>query len=269
MRRWHLASGRFLPALDPRQAAPVCVLGHRIRRELFASAPALGRWLRIGDRRCRVIGILAPEGESLGIDVDELLILPVASAQSLFNTSGLFRILVEARSRAGIEAVRSFIERTIARRHQGELDVTVITQDAVLGTFDRILGALTLVVAAIAAVSLGVAGILVMNVMLVSVHQRTGEIGLLKAVGASRREIAWLFLTEALLLSLAGALAGLAAGNLGDWVLARLYPALPWGSPAWAQTAALAVALATGMVFGVHPARRAARLDPVAALSGA
>ena len=142
----------------------------------------------------------------------------------------------------------------------------MITQDAVLGTFDRILGALTLGVAGIAAISLAVAGILVMNVMLVAVTQRTGEIGLLKALGASARAIRLAFLTEAGLLSLAGAVAGFALGHAGAWGIRLAFPVLPAWPPDWAVAAAVGTALVTGLLFGVMPARRAAALDPVQAL---
>jgi putative ABC transport system permease protein len=179
----------------------------------------------------------------------------------------LFRILVEASSRERITRARDFIIATITKRHQGEEDVTVVTQDAVLATFDRIFQALTLTVAGIAGISLGVAGILIMNIMLVSVAQRTTEIGLLKAIGASARHIVTLFLVEAALLSLFGALFGLAFGMLGAWAMGRIYPALPSGAPLWAIVTALGVALSTGVLFGILPARRAARLDPVTALS--
>jgi putative ABC transport system permease protein len=158
--------------------------------------------------------------------------------------------------------------RLLTERHQGEEDVTVITQDAVLATFDRIFTALTLTLAGIASISLAVAGILIMNVMLVAVSQRTAEIGLLKAVGARRRQITALFLTEAVLLSVAGALAGLAVGYAVNWVIGRVYPALPVGAPVWAVALAMLIAVASGVVFGLMPARRAARLDPVVALAG-
>ncbi|GAB4267983.1 MAG: ABC transporter permease [Deferrisomatales bacterium] len=267
IRHWTLAQGRFLPPIEPDRAAPVCVLGAKVRDELFGPQPALGRWMRIGDRRFRVIGVLATEGRSIGIDVEDLVVIPVASALSLFDSPSLFRILVEARSREAIPAVRARVLRALRERHQGEEDVTVITQDAVLATFDRILRALTLTVAGIGAISLGVAGLLILNVMLVAVSQRTAEIGLLKALGATRGQVQALFLAEAALLSLAGSAAGLAVGHGGSWLIGRLYPALPVGVPPWAAGAAVGVAVGTGLVFGILPARRAAGLDPVDALA--
>src|SRR3990172_6767922 len=186
LRHWKMAQGDFLPIDDPDKATPVCVLGTKIRDELFGAQSALGEWVRIGDRRFRVIGILATEGRSIGVDVQELVVIPVASAQMLFNSSSLFRIMIEAKNREAIAPVIEFARTTLRERHQGEEDVTIITQDAVLATFDRIFNALTLTVAGIATISLLVAGILIMNVMLVAIAQRTTEIGLLKAIGASR-----------------------------------------------------------------------------------
>jgi putative ABC transport system permease protein len=245
----------------------VVVIGATVRAELFGTAPAVGQQVRIGDRRVRVIGVLASQGQHLGFNTDEIAIVPVAFAQSLFNTNTLLRILVEARSRDALELVKSEVVNTIQARHEGELDVTVVTQDAVLATFDRILRALTLAVGGIAAISLGVAGILIMNVMLIAVSQRTREIGLLKAVGAAPGQIRALFFAEAVVLSFIGAAAGLALGVAGNALIVRLYPILPAVPPLWAVAAALIIAVATGVLFSILPARRAARLDPVMALS--
>jgi putative ABC transport system permease protein len=267
IRSMELAQGRFLPEGDPRHSTPVCVIGITVAAELFGSRPALGEWLRVGDRRFRVIGVLAKQGESLGFNTDEVVIVPVAAAQALFNTEALFRILAEAKSRDQIPAAKDDIEEIMRLRHEGERDVTVITQDAVLATFDRILTALTLAVGGIAAISLAVAGILVMNVMLISVTQRRAEIGLLKALGATGGQIRLAFFTEAVMLALGGAALGLAAGKLGQVLIGQIYPAIPFTPPLWALAAAPGVAIATSILFAVAPARQAARLDPVRALS--
>ena len=143
----------------------------------------------------------------------------------------------------------------------------MITQDAVLATFDRILGALTLAVGGIAAISLTVAGILVMNVMLISVTQRRAEIGLLKALGATGAQVRLAFFTEAVILALGGAAVGIAAGKAAEAVVSQFYPSIPFGAPAWALVAAPAIAIATSVLVAVAPSRRAAKLDPVQALS--
>jgi len=268
VRHMGMAIGEFLPPGDIHEGASVCVLGNQIARELFGNEQPVGQWVRIGDRRVRVIGILSSQGESMGMRTDELVIVPVATAHQLFNTSGLFRVLIEAKSRDMIEQVVREAEEIMVVRHNGEKDVTVITQDAVLQTFDRILTALTMAVGGIAAISLAVAGVLIMNVMLIAVAQRVKEIGLLKALGAPGKRIRNLFFAEAALLSAVGSVAGLALGYAGSFVIGRIYPMLPVSPPWWAVLAAVATALGAGILFSVWPARRAARLDPVTALAG-
>ena len=266
VRTLKLAQGRFLSPGDWRRGASEAVIGAKIRDELFGVEPALGKLVRIGDRRFRVVGIMASTGQSLGMNTDEIVLVPVALAQAMFNSNTLFRVLVEANSREAIEPAKAQVAEILKVRHEGEEDVTVITQDAVLATFDKLLGALTLAVAGIAAISLAVAGILVMNVMLVAVTQRTGEIGLLKALGAPARTIRLAFLAEAAMLSTVGAVIGYLLGQLGAFGLRQAFPVFPAYPPDWAVIAGLATALGTGLLFGVMPARRAARLDPVQAL---
>ena len=262
-----MAQGRFIPSGDPTRGAQVCVMGYKLKKELFGNQSPLGEWTRIGDRRFRVIGVLAKKGQSLGLDMGDVVVVPVASAQALFNTSSLFRIVVQANTRDAVPKAKKAILSTIRGRHEGEEDITVITQDALLSTFDRIFTALTLGVAGIASISLVVAGILIMNVMLIAVSQRTSEIGLLKAIGAPRRQILHLFLAESAILSLIGATFGLILAFFGTWALARAFPSFPIAVPAWALGAAVGVALLTGLVFGVLPALQAAKLDPVQALA--
>ena len=267
IRHMEMSTGNFLPGGDSRAASPVCVIGTTVRDQLFGAHGAVGQLVRIGDRRFRVIGVIASQGVNLGFNTDELVMVPVASAQALFNVQSLLRVLVEARSRDDIEPAKRYVEQLLETRHEGERDVTVVTQDAVLATFDRILRALTLAVGGIAGVSLAVAGILIMNVMLIAVSQRRQEIGLLKALGATRRQLRATFLAEAGVLALLGALAGLALGYAGSFGIRQLYPALPALAPAWAVSAALLTAMLTSAAFTLLPARRAARLDPVLALS--
>jgi putative ABC transport system permease protein len=267
IRQLSMAQGRFLPAGDPTRGSGVCVLGYKLKKEIFGNQSPLGEWVRIGERRFRIIGVLAKKGQSLGLDMGDVAIVPVASAQALFNTSGLFRVLVQANGRNAVQKAKKTILSEIRKRHEGEDDVTVITQDALLSTFDRILLAMTLAVAGIAAISLSVAGILIMNVMLIAVSQRTTEVGLLRAIGAPSGQVLRLFLAESAILSLIGAAFGIILAFLGTWGISRGYPEFPVTVPAWALAAAVFVALLTGLIFGVLPARRAARLDPVQALS--
>lgn len=266
LRRLSMAQGRFLSEGDWRRGASEAVIGAKIRDELFGRESALGKLVRIGDRRFRVIGVMS-SSQGLGINTDETIVVPVALAQAMFNSNTLFRIMIEADSRDAIEAAKTQVTAILKTRHDGEEDVTVITQDAVLATFDKLLGTLTLAVAGIAGISLAVAGILVMNVMLVSVTQRTAEIGLLKALGATGRHIRTLFLVEAAMLSVAGAIIGFLLGHSGAFVIRALYPTYPAFPPDWAALAGLGTALVTGIVFGVLPAQRAARLDAVDSLA--
>ena len=267
IRHWRMQSGRFLDNRDISLAGSSCVLGAQLARELFGNRSPLGQWVRIGERRFRVGGVLASQGESMGLNTDDLAIIPVASAQSLFNVPGLFRIIIEVRSREQMDKTRQAVLETLKRRHQGKEDVTLISQDAVVATFNKILHTLTLAVGGIAAISLAVAGILIMNVMLVATSQRTAEIGLLKALGALPRQIQTLFLAEAALLSLLGALLGVAVGMLAVRFILWLYPSVPFATPTWALAAALGIAVGTGLLFAIVPARKAARLDPVQALA--
>jgi putative ABC transport system permease protein len=266
IRHMNLSQGSFLAHGSERSAQ--IVLGSQLAHEFFPEGDVIGRRIRLGDSRFMVSGVLAVQGESMGFNSDEIAIIPIDYAQALFNTSSLFRILVEARNRNAIEPAKAAITHLLQQRHDGEKDVTVITQDAVLATFDRILRALTLGVAGIAAISLAVAGILVMNVMLVAVAQRTSEIGLLKAIGAPASDIRRLFFAEALWLSLAGGAIGFALGQLGSWLIRVAYPQLPAWPPTWASVAGVTTAIVTGILASLLPAARAARLDPVNALSG-
>jgi len=268
VRQLALSRGQFLPELEITRSASVCVLGYTLYRELFGNQASLGEWVRVSDYRCRVIGVLEEEGMSLGMDMGDVLIMPVASAQSLFNVNSVFRVLIEARNAEVMTRAKQDVINIIRTRHDGEDDITVLSQDALLSTFDRILSALTYSLGGIAAISLLVAGIMIMNVMLVAVAQRTAEIGLLKALGTPRQLIILLFLTESAFLSMMGALLGLIIGFSGNWLLQQYFPDFPFVAPNWALWAAVAVAVGTGLLFGLLPARHAADLDAVQALSG-
>jgi putative ABC transport system permease protein len=267
VRRLGIAHGRFLPPLAWERGAPIAVVGTKLAQELFPGTDPVGQVVRVGDWRMRVIGVLEPRGQQLGLDMDDVVIVPVATAMKMLNRSGLFRLLIQVKSHADIERAKQAVVGLLSERH-GEEDVTVITQDAVISAFGSILGALTMALGGIAAVSLAVAGVGIMNVMLVSVSERTREVGLLKALGAGRRQILASFLAEAILISSAGGLLGLVLGWTAVLVIVAVYPALPASPPLWAVAAAFSLSVGVGAVFGVLPARRATRLDPVTALGG-
>ncbi len=266
VRQWKVQRGEFLPAEQSDRGTSVCVIGAKVARELYPDGAPIGQWLRIGDRRFRIIGMLGTEGRSVGFDAQEVVMIPVASALTMYNKTSLFRILAQARDHDQMQSTRAKVIATLRQRHQDEEDVTVVTQDAMLTTFNGIFGALTAALAGIAGISLLVAGILIMNVMLVAVSQRTAEVGLLKALGAKPRQITLIFLTEAVLLAALGAMIGLAIGSGATAVMRKVLP-IEAVAPTWATIAAVVIALASGLIFGILPARKAARLDPVLALS--
>jgi putative ABC transport system permease protein len=262
-----LALGQRLPAGDPRRGDRVVVIGQTIRREVFGDENPLGKAVRIAGTQFRVIGVLESKGQSLGMDFDDFALVPVGVGLRLFNQSGLFRIMVQARDAASIPAAVRDTRAILADRHRDE-DFTIITQDAMLSSFSSIIAMLTAALAGIGAISLAVAGIGIMNVMLISVSERVGEIGLLKALGAAPRTIAGLFLTEAVLLSAAGAICGVLAAVVVMQVQARIWPAFPLVPNAGWTAAVVALALVFGAAFGLMPARRASRLEAVEALRG-
>jgi len=267
VRDLHMLSGSFLPDREVDRGAPIVVLGRKIARELFDEAEPVGRPVRVGGSRMRVIGVLAARGVQMGVNLDDCVLVPVATGLRLSNRASLTRLMLEVRPGADMNIVKKQVSDLLEDRH-GEKDVTLITQEAVMSSLSSILQMLTVVVAGIAAISLTVAGIGIMNVMLVSVSERTNEVGLMKALGATRRQILLIFLLEAVLLSVAGGVVGLVVGWLVVEIGTTLYPNVPASPPLWAVYAVIGVSFGTGTLFGVLPAWRAARLDPVSALQG-
>ena len=259
-------TGAFWPAGDPRRGAAVAVLGPKLARELFGDRNPLGAIVRVGGTRLRVIGGMEPKGEMLGFDLDDLAYVPVATAMRMFNLSDLTEVDVTYDAGASAERIASEIKRVLSARHAGEEDFTVTTQEAMLEVFGNVMRMVTLGVGAIAGISLLVGAIGILTMMWITVRERTAEIGLARAVGASAGQVAALFLFESAGVALAGGAAGLAAGLGAGAALRWLVPGLPVETPLGFVAAALATSLGVGLLSGVLPARRAAALDPIEAL---
>lgn len=264
--KFQVRQGRFLPEGDPRREAPVAVLGPKLKREIFGDRNALGEHVRIGGRRFLVIGVMAPKGQLLGFDLDDAAYIPVASAQSLFNREELVEIDILFSNRVPADEVEDGMRQLLIQRHDGEEDFTIVSQTEMLDVMNRVLGIVSLAVGGIGAISLIVGAVGILTMMWIAVGERTSEIGLAKAIGASPGQILLLFLLEAALLSTSGGAVGVTAG-LGLAALLRLLlPGLPLEVSVGFVLAALGVSLAVGLASGVLPARRAAALDPVEAL---
>jgi putative ABC transport system permease protein len=258
--------GSFWPAGDPRRGASVAVLGPKLARELFEDTSPLGQLIRVGGARLRVLGVMEPKGEMLGFDLDDTAYVPVATAMQLFNLSDLAEVDLTYTPADATDRIVAEVKRVLSARHAGEEDFTVTTQEAMLEVFGNVMRVVTLAVGAIAGISLVVGAIGILTMMWISVRERTVEIGVLRAVGASRGQVAVLFLAESSALALVGGIAGLAFGFGVGAALRWSVPGLPVETPAGFVAAALATSLGVGLLSGVLPARRAARLDPIEAL---
>ncbi|OUS27264.1 hypothetical protein A9Q98_09590 [Thalassotalea sp. 42_200_T64] len=268
VRKLNLSKGKIFNAKANDLAKPVCVLGATIKRELFGNKAAIGQWVRFSGQRFRVIGILQERGESMGLDMRQMAIIPIRSAESLFNSPALFRILLELKHANTEQYTEDKLRALIKKRHEGEDDITILTQNSLMNSFNKILTLVTASIGAIAAISLVVAGFLIMNVSFVSVSRRKEEIGLLKALGATAKEIRLIFLTEALLLVSLGVLTGLSLGYGLTALAAIIWPVFPLSIPWWASVASIVVSLSIGLLFSWLPAAHAAKQDPVLALRG-
>ena len=257
--------GSFLPDDEGTHARNFVVLGHKVRQELFSKANPLGEYIRIGGERYRVIGVMESKGQILGFDMDDMVYIPAARALEMFNRAGLIEINVNYQPSADPNSVVANIKSILSARH-GREDYTVITQEQALEVMNSILSVVTFAVAAIGAISLLVGGVGILTIMTMAVTERTGEIGLLRALGAKRQQILALFLGEAILLSAAGGLAGLLIGMGIAQMLHAAIPVLPVQIPVFFAVLAESTAVLIGLIAGVMPARRAAMMDPIEAL---
>jgi putative ABC transport system permease protein len=256
--------GAYLTRSDVDTARRVAVLGSTVSRELFGDRDPVGQQVTVAGVRFRVVGVFAPTGQSLGVDRDDEVHIPVTTAHRLLGTDRIDALAVKAPDRERITQLGDRIVAELSRRHS-ETEFSAVTQEQILGVLGDILGVLTGVLAAIAGISLLVGGVGVSNIMLVSVRERTREIGLRKAVGARPRDIGTQFLLEAVLLTTLGGITGMALG-IGAALLVDALSPVPAAITWWSLALAFGVSATVGIIFGVVPAQRAGRLDPVVAL---
>jgi putative ABC transport system permease protein len=276
VRDYETAKGRFFSDIDMKRSNQVVVLGNDLAERLFGSRNPVGQQLRIKNTSFQVIGVLVGKGGGLGVNYDEALLVPLTTIANRIvgRTSPygleLTYIVTSAKNADSVEAVEFQVTNLLRQRHKitGEDDFTIRTQKDLLQTFGQITGILTLMLAAIASISLFVGGIGIMNIMLVSVTERTQEIGLRKAIGATEQDILLQFIIEAVIVSAAGGLIGTAVGVSGILLVGAVSPLEAAISPV-AIAMAVGVSGGIGLFFGVVPARRAAKLDPIVALRSA
>ena len=263
--RFNVAKGQFLPPDDPRSPRALVVLGSKVQNELFGTRNPLGQRVRIGGERYRVVGVMESKGQMLGFDLDDAVYIPAARALSLFNRESLMEIDLLYAVGAGASQVAERARKLLIARHGSE-DFTITTQEQMLEVLGSILNILTLAVGAVGGISLLVGGVGILTIMIIAVNERTAEVGLLRALGAGRRQILALFIGEAVVLASIGGLAGLVIGTGGAWLLGIAVPALPTHTPWSYVVLAELLAAVIGLAAGVLPAVRAANLDPIEAL---
>ncbi|RLB59550.1 MAG: ABC transporter permease [Deltaproteobacteria bacterium] len=261
-----VAAGRFFTRDDVSNKHRVAVIGRTVATELFGERSPLGQVIKVAETRFRVIGTMEPKGQSLGFDLDNVVFVPVSCALDLFNLEGLSRISVKAANKSNLDPAIADIKHILASRHNHKEDFTVVSQADLLDTFNKISRTMTFVLLGIASISLLVGGIGIMNIMLVSVRERTREIGIRKAVGATRFDIMAQFLVESVCLSLLGGLVGLALGGGMSLLVSWAIPDIPTRITLWVVLVAFGFSVAVGIFFGVTPARKAASLDPIQSL---
>ena len=266
VRNLFVDTGSYVSQSDVDTKAKVVVLGTKVKEELFGDQNALGQVVMLSDARYRVVGVMQKKGTSLGWDVDDVIFIPVTSGQDLFDSDSLFEILASTPRAEDVERAIAQIKDILIRRHAHKEDFTIQTQGAMLSTMDTILGVLTAVLGGIAGISLLVGGIGIMNIMLVSVRERTREIGIRKAIGARNSDIMAQFLIEAITLSGVGGVIGIVLG-VGIALLIPLFvTVLPTSVSLWSIVMAFSFSMAVGVFFGVYPARKASLQDPIKAL---
>lgn len=260
-----IAQGRFLPKDDLQRARALVVLGSKVKDELFAGLNPVGRFVRIGSERFRVIGVVAPKGEFLGTDLDDMVFIPAGKGMQLFNRQSLMEIDIFFNPRSTSEAMADRISRLLIERHGFE-DFTLTTQDQVLVTMDNILSILTFAGAGLGAISLLVGAVGITTILMITVTERTGEVGLLRALGGTTQTVRILFLGEALVLGLIGGICGVLLVVFLLLLISVFVPSLPVVLSPTIVLGALGVSMLIGLLAGSQPAANAAKMTPIDAL---
>jgi len=263
--RMGVAAGRFLPNDDPRRARAFAVIAVKVRESLFGNENPLGKNIRIGGERYRVIGLMESKGQMLGFDLDDAVYIPAGRAMAMFNRESLMEIDLIYPPESSAEALSKKIRKLLIARHGSE-DFTITTQEQMMDVLGSILDILTMAVSALGGISLLVGGVGILTILTIAVNERKSEIGLLRAIGARKFQILMLFLGEAVVLAALGGFAGLVIGAGGAWLLSTFVPALPTHTPWSYVVLAELLAASVGLIAGVLPARHAANLDPIEAL---
>ncbi|MDB3856066.1 ABC transporter permease [Halieaceae bacterium] len=260
-----LAQGVFLPDEDINRPRAFAVLGAELKHELFGTASALGEYIHVGGSRFRIIGVTAPKGDFMGTDMDDAIYVPAAKALQLFNRESLMEVDIFYNASMATETIVNAVKKMLIERHGFE-DFTIVTQDEMLETMDNILNILKYAGGGLGAISLLVGGVGIATILMITVTERTAEVGLLRALGSTRRQVRNLFLGEAIMLGLIGGIAGILAVVIMLLALKLLAPGVPMAMSAGIVTTALGLSMLIGLIAGVSPAMKATQLSPIDAL---
>jgi putative ABC transport system permease protein len=263
--KFNVAMGRFLPGDDLENSRYFAVLGSKVRDELFRNSNPLGAHVRVSGSRFRVIGTMESKGQLLGFDLDDAIYIPADIAMQMFNKDTLMEVDVVFRETTTSADMRERIRQLLVRRH-GDEDFTLFTQEDMLAALDKILSMMKLAIGGLGSVALVVGGVGVLTIMTTALKERTEEIGLLRAIGCTRRQILWIFLGEAVFLSALGGALGLTIVAILVIVLNIFVPGLPVTLQPFYMLMSLALSCGVGLAAGISPALRAASVDPIEAL---